>query len=107
MKQRDLTDCQKWAHATVKTAVEAGRLHRQPCESCGLPRAQAHHDDYFAPLVVRWLCRSCHRTWHVTNTPANIDAIPPRTERGLAISESLRMGGFMWRGKLRKPRKVS
>ncbi|MDO8848473.1 MAG: hypothetical protein Q7W51_08835 [Coriobacteriia bacterium] len=38
------------------------------CRGCGLrPKdgvIEAHHDDYFKPLQVRYLCRSCHREAH-------------------------------------------
>lgn len=59
----------------VQHAVRDGILKRQPCESCGasgfgrggLPRTQAHHDDYNKPFNVRWLCESCHKYWHVSN----------------------------------------
>jgi hypothetical protein len=45
-------------------AVLHGALLRAPCESCGAPKAEAHHDDYSRPLDVRWLCRSCHMRHH-------------------------------------------
>jgi hypothetical protein len=48
----------------VYTAVRQGTLVPQPCEVCGRGRADAHHDDYAAPLAVRWLCRSHHRQHH-------------------------------------------
>lgn len=47
----------------VSNALRDGRLHRLPCEQCGA-RAQAHHDDYRRPLVVRWLCRKHHLEHH-------------------------------------------
>ena len=28
-------------------------------------RTDAHHCDYERPLDVRWLCRRCHRAFHV------------------------------------------
>jgi hypothetical protein len=34
------------------------------CETCGSPKAQAHHDDYERPLNVRWLCTVCHGMEH-------------------------------------------
>ena len=37
----------------------------QPCEVCGEPRADRHHDDYDKPLDIRWLCRPCHIRHHV------------------------------------------
>lgn len=37
---------------------------KEPCEGCGGPSAQLHHDDYDRPLDVRWLCPSCHGIEH-------------------------------------------
>lgn len=48
----------KWQ---VRYAVKMGRLIRLPCEVCGSPKSEAHHDDYSKPLDVRWLCRPHHR----------------------------------------------
>lgn len=44
--------------------VRYGILKPKPCESCGDPKAQKHHDDYSKPLEVRWLCVDCHRRLH-------------------------------------------
>jgi ribosomal protein S27AE len=52
------------ANTAVTNALADGRLQRQPCEGCGAKRAQAHHDDYAKPLVVRWLCARCHVRHH-------------------------------------------
>jgi hypothetical protein len=51
------------ARNAVSNAVRDGRLIKQPCEKCG-SKAQAHHDDYRRPLVVRWLCRKHHLEHH-------------------------------------------
>lgn len=51
----------RWA---VRHAVVAGRLVRLPCEVCGEPKSQGHHDDYDKPLDVRWLCRQHHDEHH-------------------------------------------
>jgi hypothetical protein len=52
------------ANSAVSYAVHSGRLHRQPCEVCGNPKSQGHHDDYGKPLNVRWLCRKHHLQVH-------------------------------------------
>lgn len=50
------------AHAAVAYAISKGRLVRPTtCERCGTGcKPEASHDDYAQPLVVEWLCRSCH-----------------------------------------------
>lgn len=50
------------AHQLVARAVRSGHLHRPlTCSACAAScRAQAHHEDYAQPLVVVWLCKSCH-----------------------------------------------
>ena len=52
------------ARILCKTAIESGKLVRQPCEKCGEARTDAHHDDYTMPLNVRWLCKKCHGIEH-------------------------------------------
>lgn len=52
------------AHHMVQHEVKMGRMTRGPCECCGGGKSDAHHDDYSLPLVVRWLCRSCHLKHH-------------------------------------------
>lgn len=73
------------AHQAVTSAIESGRLIKQPCEKCGdTKHVQAHHDDYSKPLDVTWLCRRCHCSHHskirrLKATPseraASIDAV--------------------------------
>lgn len=48
----------------TRRAIASGKLTRQPCEVCGEPKTQAHHEDYTKPLEVQWLCVSCHRARH-------------------------------------------
>lgn len=48
----------------LRRAIKNGEIKRQPCEVCGKPNAQAHHEDYSKPLVVRWLCRLHHARRH-------------------------------------------
>ncbi|HXJ57986.1 MAG TPA: hypothetical protein VNU68_15125 [Verrucomicrobiae bacterium] len=41
-----------------------GVLSRTPCEICGDVNSEMHHPDHELPLVVVWLCWSCHLDWH-------------------------------------------
>jgi hypothetical protein len=49
---------------SVRNALVKGSLVRGVCEVCGVPKVEAHHEDYNKPLKVRWLCRKHHREWH-------------------------------------------
>lgn len=53
-----------WAQQALRSAVKRGLIIQQPCERCGALHAEAHHDDYDKPMVVRWLCRLHHRAVH-------------------------------------------
>ena len=57
----------KSAHEKIKQEVKSGKLVKGSCEICGWEKTIAHHDDYSKPLVVRWLCNSCHQMWHRQN----------------------------------------
>ena len=48
------------AQNAVYFAVKRGELVRQPCEVCGEPQTEAHHDDYTRRLDVRWFCHKHH-----------------------------------------------
>lgn len=54
------------ARSYLNVYIQRGKIQRQPCVKCG-KRAQAHHDDYSKPLVVRWFCRPHHLEWHRNN----------------------------------------
>lgn len=54
-----------WAHCAVRSALRRGLIERKPCEVCGHEEAEAHHDDYDRPLLIRWLCRAHHRRHHI------------------------------------------
>ena len=58
-----------FARNLVNRAITRGDLVRGDCERCGVPEAQAHHDDYSRPLDIRWLCRTCHGVEHRTVAP--------------------------------------
>src|SRR5208282_3928617 len=55
-----LQQLKRAARYAVRNALRKGSLTRLPCAECGNPRSQAHHADYSEPLLVTWLCRSCH-----------------------------------------------
>jgi len=45
-------------------AKQSGALKQKPCEVCGDKHTQMHHDNYYKPLEVRWLCRKHHIEHH-------------------------------------------
>jgi hypothetical protein len=59
------------ARRKAHKALRRGKLKRQPCEVCGVGKAQMHHDDYTKPLDVRWLCTTHHGELH-----RKLDVIP-------------------------------
>lgn len=56
------TSCptQRKAHNKVKTAIANGTLRRLPCQVCGNPKSQAHHEDYARALDVKFFCKKHH-----------------------------------------------
>ena len=49
----------------ANAAIRSGRLVRPPvCSNCKSGKPQAHHDDYYDPMNVQWLCSRCHATLH-------------------------------------------
>ncbi len=55
------------ARMMVYLEIKSGKLKRGPCEVCGKPDTQGHHDDYDKPLDVRWLCTKHHKQFHLEN----------------------------------------
>jgi hypothetical protein len=53
------------ARSNASEYVRRGKISKQPCEVCGDPVAEKHHDDYGKKLDVRWLCRKHHMEWHI------------------------------------------
>ena len=52
------------AHMLLNQAVRRGDIQRKPCNVCGNPIVEGHHEDYTKPLEVIWLCRKCHCNHH-------------------------------------------
>lgn len=69
------------ARVAVKNALARADLVRRPCEKCGDPKSEGHHDDYAKPLEVRWLCRTHHDEHHAPERRAK------RLERIRRIAE--------------------
>jgi hypothetical protein len=72
-KQRSLKRRAAWivknnvkrqAHIQTGNRIKDGSLIKQPCEVCGCLEVEAHHEDYSAPMDVRWLCRKHHAARH-------------------------------------------
>lgn len=53
------------AHRKVFIAKRNGTLLQKPCEKCGNPNSEAHHNDYSKPLDVIWLCKQHHADIHI------------------------------------------
>lgn len=71
-----IRDAQKRAaRFAVRDALASGALKRRPCEQCGAPNAQAHHEDYAKRLDVRWLCALHHAQRHQEIRRGRADAI--------------------------------
>lgn len=64
-RSRSLPAYVKRAHRLLPAALAKGAITRPGvCEECGAETyVEAAHSDYSQPLLVRWLCRSCHRRW--------------------------------------------
>ncbi len=54
------------ASNAVYNALRDKRLFKKPCKECGnKEKVEGHHEDYNLPLIVVWLCRSCHILLHI------------------------------------------
>jgi hypothetical protein len=74
-KQWRIDNAVEWeAIKELNRAIRHKKVFRpETCECCDLhlpqgeyrkARIEAHHQDYAKPLLVLWLCRSCHRRYH-------------------------------------------
>ena len=59
-EKKDKLNCR----AYTRKAIRRGSLLPQPCETCGKPYEEAHHDDYANFRDVRWFCSLCHHKFH-------------------------------------------
>jgi hypothetical protein len=64
-KKDPLARVKAWCSSMVKRHKRNGTLVVQPCEVCGSTfKIEAHHDNYFLPLQINWLCATHHRRRH-------------------------------------------
>ncbi len=59
-KQRKAHPEKYTARRKTFRAIQAGILTKEPCQVCGKRKVEAHHEDYFKPLKVIWLCKKHH-----------------------------------------------
>lgn len=78
------------ARANVNMAKRRGNLTVKPCESCGAPEAQAHHENYEEAFAVRWLCVQCHAKLHYPEAAAKAEREMAIRERFLALADKYR-----------------
>lgn len=52
------------AHSILNYAIRKGEIIKKACSVCEAIKVDAHHDDYFKPLDVIWLCRKHHLEYH-------------------------------------------
>lgn len=64
-KKNPFAKVKMWCRRQVLAAKKKGLLVTQPCEVCGsTTNVQGHHDNYFLPLEVNWLCQTHHAQRH-------------------------------------------
>lgn len=63
---RDKNFVKRRAHIMVRSALKYGHLTRpESCSRCAVVAPlDAHHEDYYKPLEVTWLCETCHGLRH-------------------------------------------
>ena len=49
----------------AKRMTNNGTIKQLPCAFCGNEESQRHHPDYSQPLLIVWLCATCHRELHI------------------------------------------
>lgn len=93
---KDESQIKKLAHRITKKAIRSKVLVPKDCESCKAPalhasgrrRVHAHHDDYRQPLLVRWLCPSCHQAFHGKEKRKAIGFPEPHVEKSPTTKET-------------------
>ena len=63
-RKRPYVMVKDFARSYLNHAIQAGRVNREPCSMCGKEQAEGHHEDYYQPLLIVWLCPPCHQATH-------------------------------------------
>jgi len=48
----------------LRSALESGKIKKEPCKICSNLTTEGHHQDYSRPYEVQWLCRKHHYAIH-------------------------------------------
>jgi hypothetical protein len=56
------------ARQKLNDGIQAGKIKRKPCEVCGNPVSEGHHDSYDKEhwYIVKWFCKKHHVEYHKT-----------------------------------------
>jgi len=94
-------------YAKVKAALISGELVRSDtCDMChqtfdyNYNTTVAHHPDYSKPLLIMWLCRSCHFKLHRSIKPFSPRRMTPKLERyfeALRLTKEGNYGRNFWK----------
>lgn len=70
-KYRYLYPLRRAAHQIIANAIARKKIIKPDnCSICNsTKKIESHHDDYTKPLLIRWLCETCHKEWHRNNAP--------------------------------------
>lgn len=66
-KYSERTPFEKLKHNTRRESlsiVKCGLAEKKPCDVCGNPKSEIHHDDYHDAWHFRWMCKKCHTQYH-------------------------------------------
>ena len=84
-----------FAYSCISHAIKIGLIERGQCIQCGNANPEAHHPDYSKPLLIIWLCKAHHMSYHATTRGMRLTnknaAYMPSLDRYLhkLVSESI------------------
>lgn len=63
-KKKYINSTKKASNTIVGNAVRDGKISKKPCAKCGSLESDAHHENYYEPLNIIWLCKKHHGERH-------------------------------------------